>query len=217
MREPHSEHMTAGLFFVFLLEVAATIPIAAVPKTEATVVIRTYNYANVASPELATARVEATHIFGRARIAVEWTECRVPGSANGAACTEPLTPGRHLMLRLVDRTPANAADAERVVVLGESMVDREERGGVLMTVDLFRVRTIADRAATGVPVLLGRAIAHEIGHLLLGSADHPRLGLMRALWSHDELRGLKPANWGFSSREAAQMRQTVRGRSRTAD
>jgi hypothetical protein len=59
-----------------------------------------------------------------------------------------------------------------------------------------------------VATLLGRAIAHEIGHLLLGSAEHPRLGLMRALWSHDELRGRKPAHWGFSAREAAQMRQT---------
>ncbi len=209
--------MKATLFFMLLPTVAATIPIAAAPKTEATVVIRTYDYANVSSTELATARAEATHIFGGARIAVEFTDCRVPGNPNGAACTEPLVPGRHLMLRLVDRTPKNGAEAEPVVALGESMVDREERGGVLMTVDLFRVRTIADRAATGVPVLLGRAIAHEIGHLLLGSADHPRLGLMRALWSHDELRGMKPANWGFSSREAAQMRQTLRGRSRTAD
>jgi hypothetical protein len=40
---------------------------------------------------------------------------------------------------------------------------------------------------------------------------------MRARWSNDELRGLKPASWGFSAREAAQMRQTLRGRSRTAD
>jgi hypothetical protein len=37
------------------------------------------------------------------------------------------------------------------------------------------------------------------------------------LWSHDELRGFRPAHWGFSAREAAQMRQTLRGKSRTAD
>ena len=98
------------------------------------------------------------------------------------------------------------------------MLDREERGGVLMTIDLFPVRRdCAGRSSTAIPTLLGRAIAHEIGHLLLGSAEHPRSGLMRALWSHDELRGLKPAHWGFSTREAAQMRQTLRGKSRTAD
>ena len=84
------------------------------------------------------------------------------------------------------------------------MLDREQRGGVLMTIDVFPVRAVAERTATAVSTLLGRAIAHEIGHLLLGSAEHPRVGLMRALWSHEELRGLKPAHWGFSSREAAQ-------------
>jgi hypothetical protein len=40
---------------------------------------------------------------------------------------------------------------------------------------------------------------------------------MRAFWSHDELRGAKPAHWGFSNREAARMRQMLRGRPHTAD
>ena len=57
------------------------------------------------------------------------------------------------------------------------MLDREQRAGVLMTVDLLR-RT--DNRRTGarltVPMLLGRAIAHEIGHLLLGTSEHPRAG-----------------------------------------
>jgi hypothetical protein len=52
-------------------------------------------------------------------------------------------------------------------------------------------------------------MAHEIGHLLLGSGDHPREGLMRATWSQDELRGIRPSNWGFSPAEAAQMRQNL--------
>ena len=119
----------------------------------------------------------------------------------------PLFAGRDLMLRLVDRAPV---EGERMVALGESMLDREQRGGVLMTVDVFRVRAVAEGVTAS--VLLGRTIAHEIGHLLLGSGEHARLGLMRALWSRDELRGLKPAHWGFSSREAAQMRHTLRGR-----
>jgi len=209
--------MTTVLFFMAGLMAMAT-PLAAASKTEAAAVtVRTYDYANVTSDQLAAARAEAGQIFRSAGIAVRWVDCRVPGRTDGAACTEPLVRGRDLMLRLVDRTPTDIEEVARVSALGESLVDREERGGVLMTVDLFPVRAIATRASTGMPVLLGRAIAHEIGHLLLGSAEHPRLGLMRAFWSHDELRGSKPANWGFSPREAAQMRQTLRGRSRTAD
>jgi hypothetical protein len=205
--------MKAAVFFTALLMANAGVSDAA-PTLDAAVAIRAYNYAGVSAGQLAGARAEAEHIFRNARISLEWIECRVPGAAEGAACTEPLLAGRDLMLRLVDRPPAQG---ERVVALGESMLDREARGGVLMTIDLFPVRTVAGRASLGIPTLLGRAIAHEIGHLLLGSAEHSRLGLMRALWSHDELRGLRPAHWGFSAREAAQMRQTLRGRSRTAD
>ena len=173
----------------------------------AAVTVRTYNYAAVPGLELAAAKSEAEHIFDKAGISLEWKDCRVPGTIDGAACTEPLFTGRDLLLRLVDRTPR---DGERIVALGESMLDREQRGGVLMTVDLFPIRDVAAGASMPASQVLGRAVAHEIGHMLLGSAEHPRLGLMRALWSHDELRGLAPAHWGFSPHEAARMRQTLR-------
>jgi hypothetical protein len=202
--------MKTVIFFMSIL--TATLAHAAAPA--ATVVIRTYNYPALSAAEFAAAKSEAERIFMKAGISLDWTECRVPGGGEGAPCTEPLLVGRDLMLRLVNRIPVSG---DRIVALGESMLDREQRGGVLMTVDLHPVRVVAGRASTSWSALLGRAIAHEIGHLLLGSVDHARLGLMRALWSHDELRGLKPAHWGFSAREAAQMRQALRQRSRTAD
>jgi hypothetical protein len=209
--------MKTGLFFVLLSSTAMAARVGAAPHVEASVVIRTYEYAILPSETLVTARIEAEQIFRSAHIAVKWIDCWVPGKTAGAACTEALSSRRDLLLRLVDRRPADLVASERVLALGESMVDREERGGVLMTVDLFPVRTIAERTGGVMAVLLGRAIAHEIGHLLLGTAQHARLGLMRAFWSHDEMRGERPANWGFSAREAAQMRQTLRGRTRTAD
>jgi hypothetical protein len=201
--------MKATIFFMSIL--TATLAHA---ESAATVVIRTYNYAAVPPSELTAARSEAAHIFSTAGIALGWTECRVPGGHEGTSCTEPLLVGRDLMLRLVERTPSSG---DRIVALGESMLDREQRGGVLMTVDLFPVRSVAGGASTSWSILLGRAIAHEIGHLLLGSAEHSRMGLMRALWSHDELRGLKPAHWRFSAREVAQMRVMLRQLARVAD
>jgi hypothetical protein len=97
------------------------------------------------------------------------------------------------------------------------MLDREQQGGALMTVDLFPVRTIAEQAAADFATVLGRAIAHEIGHLLLGTPDHPKEGLMRARWLQDELRGVRPAHWGFSTREAAQMRHGLAIKARAAN
>jgi len=206
--------MKTAVFLMSILAAANGGVSEAASSNEGAVAVRTYNYAAMSLAHLAAAKLEAEHIFRRAGISLQWIECRVPGQDDGAACTEPLLPGRDLILRLVDRTPARD---ERIVALGESMLDREQGGGVLMTVDLFGVRTVAGGASTSMLTLLGRAIAHEMGHLLLGSVDHPRLGLMRALWSHDELRGLKPAHWEFSGREAARMRKILRGKSRTTD
>ena len=204
--------MRHAIVFMTLFLAIHTTPAEASGKDIVTV--RTYNYATIPSEELDAARSEARRIFKRAAITVDWIDCRVPGATTGAPCTEPLLPGRDLMLRLTERTPVNNG---RSAALGESMLDREQRSGVLMTIDISPVRAIATRSATATPTLLGRAIAHEIGHLLLGSGEHPRLGLMRAHWSNDELRGLKPAHWGFSSREAAQMRQALRDKTRVAD
>lgn len=204
--------MKAAFFFMSILITAAGASGAPAPAD--IVAIRTYNYAAASPDDLAAARSEAGGIFRSAGISLAWIECRVPGAHTGDPCTDTLLVGRDLMLRLMDRAPESA---NRIVALGESMLDREQRGGVLMTIDLFPVRAVAGRTSISWTTLLGRAIAHEIGHLLLGSAQHPRLGLMRAMWSHDELSGLKPAHWGFSSREAAQMRQALRKLSRTAD
>jgi hypothetical protein len=206
--------MKAAMLFMSLAAATNAGVSSAGPLPAPTVSVRTYNYAAVPRTTLLAARVEADHIFQRAGISLVWVDCRVSVAEDGPACTEPLLPGRDLMLRLVDRPPVDGA---RVVVLGESMLDREARGGVLITIDMFPVRAIEEQASSPSGTLLGRAVAHEIGHLLLGSGDHPRIGLMRALWSHDELSGLKPAHWGFSAREAAHMRQTVLRKSRTAD
>ena len=206
--------MSNATFFTTLMLVARAASSGANTVGTDVVTVRSYNYAAVPIEQLAAARSETERIFRRAGIAVAWIDCQVPGSGNAAPCTEPVLAGRDLMLRLMERAPAAQ---ERSVALGESVLDRGHRSGVLMTIDIGPVRAVAGRSATAMSTLLGRAIAHEIGHLLLGSGEHPRLGLMRAHWSSDELRGLKPAHWGFSSREAAQMRLRLRGKSRVAD
>jgi hypothetical protein len=54
--------------------------------------------------------------------------------------------------------------------------------------------------------LLGRAIAHEIGHLLLGTSGHANRGLMRARWLTGELQRDWPLDWILSAPEGSRMR-----------
>jgi hypothetical protein len=57
--------------------------------------------------------------------------------------------------------------------------------------------------------VLGLAIAHEIGHLLLNTNTHAAAGLMRAGWSRSELHRNVSSDWRFLDTEAAMMRAAV--------
>ena len=76
---------------------------------------------------------------------------------------------------------------------------------------------MASHASTDFSAVLGRAIAHEVGHVLIGSSSHARSGLMRALWSQKELRENNPADWLFSPREISAMRHGLAIRNRAAN
>ena len=191
---------------MFAIAAAGTSARAAEPVP--TVVVRSFDYTTLRAEEIAATRLEAARIFRIAKIRIEWIDCRVPRKTAGVPCLEPFERRGDLMLRLLDRTPP--ASKRGLEVLGESILDRSAAGGVLMTVDLAPVRVIANQSGVRPETLLGRAIAHEIGHLLLATPDHARAGLMRARWSNDELSGRTPAGWGFSSKEAAEMRQALK-------
>jgi hypothetical protein len=201
----------------------------------ATVVIRTFNYGQVPPDDLAHARDTADRAFHHAGIFLQWIECAVPMRSfsdtgrsmiddgrstldDRGSCLTPLREGVDFILRLMQSTPPpTGAISPRRVAMGSSLLDIDARAGALTTVDPDAVLEIARAAGAEFPTLLGRAIAHEIGHLLLGRSGHSRNGLMRAIWSRDEIRGSRPAGWQFSASEAAQMQRGLAGRSRAAN
>ena len=54
--------------------------------------------------------------------------------------------------------------------------------------------------------LLGCVIAHELGHLLLGTASHSQLGLMSAVWQDPELQQAVRGGLFFTAVEGERMR-----------
>jgi hypothetical protein len=52
-------------------------------------------------------------------------------------------------------------------------------------------------------------MAHELGHLLLGSNSHASTGIMRAHWQGEEPRRLSRGNLLFTNEQADQMRGSV--------
>ena len=57
--------------------------------------------------------------------------------------------------------------------------------------------------------LLGRVIAHEIAHLLLGTNSHSDRGLMRGGWKASELARQPKSEWGLSRSEGIAIRRAL--------
>ena len=55
-------------------------------------------------------------------------------------------------------------------------------------------------------------MAHELGHLLLGTNSHSKRGVMQSLWSGNQLRKANLKALYFSPRQAARIRADVAAR-----
>ena len=67
-------------------------------------------------------------------------------------------------------------------------------------------RAKSDDAEFGVPIILGCVIAHELGHLLLGSNGHSDTGIMQPRWEANQVRQLMTGTLLFTSEQSKAMR-----------
>jgi hypothetical protein len=64
-------------------------------------------------------------------------------------------------------------------------------------------------SAFRVPELLGLAMAHEIGHLLLHSNEHSRRGIMKAVWQRPDLEDGYWDEFRFTKDQAKRLRASI--------
>jgi hypothetical protein len=173
---------------------------------------RLYNTARVPPMVKDGAFRVAARALSTGGVHMRWKDCDVADS-----CTTPPTRGE-LMIRLV-RSPRPkqvetptwlVSRGETPLVLGEAFIDMGGRSGVLATVFVDRVESIAARAEIDAVLLLGRAMAHELGHLLLGTNAHSPSGLMRAHWTPADLRHHASADWTLTREDAAAISRRLR-------
>jgi hypothetical protein len=179
-----------------------------------TIVVRTYTQPASAG-DIRTARYTAGAILGQAGIQVVWVECALSvevteGTAH--ACTQPLR-WNELLVRIVS---AGTVDSRPDVdTLGFAFVDLDAGGGSLATVFADRVGVMARGAGVDAAELLGRTMAHEVGHLLLGTNRHASQGLMRSSWSSADLRRNRATQWLFDGKDGEVMRRGIASRLRS--
>lgn len=179
---------------------AAGAELAAIPLT-----VRVYDGTRLPESARARALAVAARALAAAGLDTFWLHCDPAGAV--PRCDAPPSP-HELLVRLVS---LQAPDTTRVT-LGEALIDGATGSGHFATVYVDRVRTLARTASVEMAQLLGYAIAHELGHLLLSTAAHGRDGLMRAMWADTQIRRPRAGDWSFTTNEIAAIRARRRTR-----
>ena len=158
-------------------------------------VIRVYDAYGVPAENLVKARQTVDRILKDAGVSLTWRSC---------PCPEPVGRGELVMRVLAAPSPVLAPGS-----LGYSYVDLQHKSGTLATVFVDRIHLLASAAGVDDAELLGRAMAHEVAHLLLGTHDHEHRGLMRGQWTADDLAKQMPGDWMLLPGERARLRKAV--------
>jgi hypothetical protein len=93
-------------------------------------------------------------------------------------------------------------------MLGFTTLDDQGNGSYL-TVFYERVEAESNAARCSRYVMLGCAIVHEVGHLLLGTNSHAPLGIMVARWDQRTLDLASKGVLQFSRQEAEIIRKAL--------
>jgi hypothetical protein len=172
-----------------------------------TIAVEVHDYADVAPATLAAATEEASRVLRRAGIEVQWTIAPASRVVAGGAETgipEPLT--------VVMLAPRHAAPVRSHSVLGYAVLPADGSYGVSAGVRYAAVERQVHETTASLPQVLGYVIAHELGHLLLGSNDHAGWGVMAAQLSGAYFDKAAQGTLAFASDEAERLRAGIRSR-----
>jgi hypothetical protein len=165
------------------------------------ITIRVYDSAGVSAGDRTAALKTAGSILSRADLDPIWIVCTAIRDGRAQPGCDAAPASHELVVRLTHSVPT-AEDGNRRA-FGSSLIDPTTSTGTLSTVYVDRVDWLASTGKANRAEVLGRAIAHELGHQLLGSNDHAARGLMRETWTAEELTRNRTEDWQFSNAQRA--------------
>jgi hypothetical protein len=167
--------------------------------------VKVYNSAHVSPGDLVQAEERAARIFRQAKIKIVWDHVPMPDEAPHQAQGEAWNPAA-IHLRLCTRAMVGSK------IFGEDTLGfrvSTENSTAIVIADEIRNRAATEFTNSG--DLLGLVMAHEMGHLLLGSKAHSAEGIMQARLPSD-LRDRRRTLLVFNRRQGSSIRGEVQRR-----
>ncbi|HMD08536.1 MAG TPA: hypothetical protein VKH63_13440 [Candidatus Acidoferrum sp.] len=181
---------------------------ASAQKPTPAIRVRVDNYTQALPGALARAEREAARIFDAAGLRTVWLDCPKGHSPTVMKdpCQDPLEP-TDIELRVVSESSQNKFQD---TIFGFAVHP------VLATIYYeYPVRLArSDNADFELPVILGCVIAHELGHLLLGSNSHSGSGIMQPRWERKQVRQAMTGTLTFTPGQARQIQVETQRRMR---
>jgi hypothetical protein len=189
------------LFLLTLGCVALAGPATQAYQSKLRITVRVLNPARVPTGTAAEAERTAADIFKKAGVEIGWVDCETSDACRREA-------GRlEFWLHLLERQPAAlSGDA-----LGYALLTHEPcNKGSYAAVSWQPVRHMADSMEIGPGPILGAAIAHELGHLLLDSHSHSHDGVMAERLRTPQLMMAARGELRFDDYQAEAIRREIR-------
>lgn len=194
-----SFRFTAGLL-VAMGFVCADASSARAADPSPTLRVRVTNYTEATPATVSKAEREAGRLLGEAGLNVIWIDCPLGRSAVIATdpCQQPLEP-TDIVLRVL---PDHARNGVQDSAFGIAVLP------VLASVYYEHAVSLArmDGAEFETPIILGFVMAHEIGHLMLGSNSHTDTGIMQGQWERKQVRQIMKGDLHFTAQQSKAIR-----------
>ena len=184
------------------LAVLLGVGVAAGEAIPARITVLVNDSAGVPAEVLRQAEQEAARIFRPAGVEVSWMNCSEEAVIEGGACRE--VPGANRFVLHIVPTGKTSTD----FVFGVAFLGEDGRGKYC-NVFFDRIRDGHRDLGTNTAQLLGTVAAHEVGHLLLGSHSHSRLGIMEPVWKEEAMRQTGMGTFLFTAEQGVVMRERI--------
>lgn len=177
--------------------------------------IHVYDLARDPSYTLEEVTQEAARVLATAGVDVVWQQ--PPAGSPEAHSTDQsanIAHGAGLNARgyLVARIVRASSPDFLPGALGYSLPDAQS--GAQVTIFYDRVEAVGLANDIGIATLLGHAMAHEIGHVLLGTTEHSPVGIMKAHWAKADYLRAAMGFLEFTSSERAAIQERLSTRPR---
>lgn len=163
-----------------------------------TVVVAILDSAAVPAENMATARNAAAAAFRRAGVVIEWA-----GTASGCQLGADAPFCIQVLLRA--RNSQSALGARRI--MGMALAADNNRAVLSLYFDA--VTDVARRYGAARGEVLGLALIHEMGHVLLPPPSHSATGIMQPSWEGDDLRHVLAGDAAFTEAQGLSMRDRL--------